>query len=232
MKKIIVFDTTLRDGEQSPGASLTIQEKLMIAKQLAKLNVDVIEAGFPIASEGDFEAVKLIAQKVKGPIICGLARTKGEDIDRAWEAVKHNPKPRIHTFVATSDIHMEKKLRKSKQEIIDMAVSAVKRAKSYCQDVEFSTEDAARTDIDYMCDVIEAAIKAGATTINIPDTVGYAEPQEFGHRIKYVFDKIGELINKKKVVISVHCHNGIIAFDNLNQMGWAGTLSVAFIIWV
>ena len=209
MKKIIIFDTTLRDGEQSPGASLTMQEKLIIAKQLAKLNVDVIEAGFPISSEGDFEAVKLIAKEVKGPIICGLARTKNEDIDRAWEAVKYSKKPRIHTFVATSDIHREKKLRKSKEEIIQMASKSVKHAKSLCKDIEFSPEDAARTDLDYMCDVVKAAIEAGATTINIPDTVGYAEPEEFGKRIKYVFDELGKLIEKNKVVISIHCHNDL-----------------------
>ena len=205
-KKIIIFDTTLRDGEQSPGASLTVQEKLIIAKQLAKLKVDVIEAGFPIASIGDFEAVQLIAKEVNGPIICGLARTTKEDIKRCWDAVKFSQKPRIHTFVATSDVHIEKKLRKSKKEILDMVTEAVNYAKSLCKDVEFSPEDAARTDIDYMCDVVRAAIKAGATTINIPDTVGYAEPEEFGQRIKDVFDKVREA---KDVVISVHCHNDL-----------------------
>jgi 2-isopropylmalate synthase len=205
-KKIIIFDTTLRDGEQSPGASLTVQEKLIIAKQLAKLNVDVIEAGFPIASNGDFEAVRLIAKEVKSPVICGLARTTKEDIKRCWDAVKYSKKPRIHTFVATSDVHIEKKLRKSKQEILDMVTEAVSYAKSLCNDVEFSPEDAARTDIDYMCDVVRAAIKAGATTINIPDTVGYAEPVEFGERIKAVFDNVDEA---KDVVISIHCHNDL-----------------------
>ncbi len=209
MKKIIIFDTTLRDGEQSPGASLTMQEKLIVAKQLTKLNVDVIEAGFPISSDGDFEAVRLIAKEVKGPVICGLARTKKEDIDRAWEAVKYSKKPRIHTFCATSDIHREKKLRKTKEEVIQMTIDAVKHARSLCKDVEFSPEDAARTDLDYMCDVVKAAIEAGATTINIPDTVGYAEPEEFGNRIRYVFDKLGELIKEKNVVISIHCHNDL-----------------------
>ncbi len=209
MKKIIIFDTTLRDGEQSPGASLTMQEKLIVAKQIAKLGVDVIEAGFPIASQGDFEAVKLIAKEVKGPIICGLARTKKIDIDRAWEAVKYSKKPRIHTFCATSEIHREKKLRKSKEEIIKMTTDSVKHAKSLCKDVEFSPEDAARTDLDYMCDVVKAAIEAGATTINIPDTVGYAEPQEFGNRIKYVFKKLGNIIKKNNVIISIHCHNDL-----------------------
>ena len=204
--KIKIFDTTLRDGEQSPGASLTIQEKLIIAKQLARLGVDIIEAGFPISSEGDFEAVKLIAKEVKGPTICGLARVMKGDIDRAWEAVKHSKKPRIHTFIATSQIHIEKKLRKSKEEIIKMIAEGVKHAKKYCDDVEFSPEDAARTDLDYMCDVVRAAIEAGATTINIPDTVGYAEPEEFGNRIKYLFEKVPEA---KNITVSVHCHNDL-----------------------
>ena len=205
-KRILIFDTTLRDGEQSPGASLTVQEKLIIAKQLARLNVDVIEAGFPISSDGDFDAVSLIAKEVKGPIICGLARAMKEDIDRAWEAVKHSDKPRIHTFIATSQIHIEKKLRKSKDEVIQMVVDAVTHAKRLCNDVEFSPEDAARTDLDYMCDVVRAAIKAGATTINIPDTVGYAESEEFGNRIKYLLEKVPEA---KNIVVSVHCHDDL-----------------------
>ncbi len=207
--KIIIFDTTLRDGEQSPGASLTVQDKIIIAKQLARLGVNVIEAGFPISSEGDFEAVKLISQQVKGPVICGLARTIKKDIDRAWEAVKYAEKPRIHTFIATSDVHVSQKLRKTKQEVKEMAIEAVKHAKSLCKDIEFSPEDAARTDINYMIDVVKAAIEAGATTINIPDTVGYAEPEEFGKRIKHVFDKLGSIIKKNKVVISIHCHNDL-----------------------
>jgi 2-isopropylmalate synthase len=206
MQKILIFDTTLRDGEQSPGASLNVQEKLIIAKQLAKLNVDIIEAGFPISSDGDFEAVKLIAKNVKGPVICGLARAVKEDIDRAWEAIKYSKKPRIHTFIATSQIHMSKKLRKSKEEVIQMTIDAVKHAKKYCKDVEFSPEDAARTDMDYMCDVVRAAIKAGATTINIPDTVGYAEPEEFGNRIKFLFDNVPEA---KNIVVSCHCHDDL-----------------------
>lgn len=205
-RTIIIFDTTLRDGEQSPGASLTTGEKLVVAHQLARLGVDVIEAGFPIASEGDFEAVKLVAQNVYGPSICGLARANDADIDRCWEAVKYSKKPRIHTFIATSKVHREKKLQKSKQEIIDLAVRAVQRAKGYCEDVEFSPEDAARTSLDYMCAVVKAAIEAGATTINIPDTVGYAEPREFGDRIRYLFKKVPET---GKVVISVHCHNDL-----------------------
>ena len=205
-KNIIVFDTTLRDGEQSPGASLTVNEKIIIAEQLSKLGVDVIEAGFPIASQGDFEAVKSIAETVEGPIVCGLARAVDKDIDRCWEAVKHAKKPRIHTFIATSSIHRDEKLKKSKEEVIDEAVKAVKRAKSYCDDVEFSPEDAGRTSLDYMCDVVKAVIDAGASTINIPDTVGYTEPEEFAHRIKYLFDKVPEA---NDVVISVHCHNDL-----------------------
>ncbi len=205
-QKIIIFDTTLRDGEQSPGASLKVNEKLVIAHQLARLGVDVIEAGFPIASDGDFEAVKLVAQNVKGPTICGLARANDKDIDRCWEAIKYSAKPRIHTFIATSKVHREKKLQKTKEEIIELAVQAVSRAKSYCDNVEFSPEDAARTSLEYMCDVVKAAIEAGATTINIPDTVGYAEPKEFGDRIRYLFNKVPEAHN---VVISVHCHNDL-----------------------
>ncbi len=205
-KNILIFDTTLRDGEQSPGASLTVKEKILIAEQLSKLGVDVIEAGFPIASPGDFEAVKKIAQMVEGPVICGLARAVDKDIDCCWEAVKYAKKPRIHTFIATSAIHRDEKLRKSKEEVIADAVHAVKRAKSYCDDVEFSPEDAGRTSLEYMCDVVRAVIEAGATTINIPDTVGYTEPEEFGDRIKTLFEKVPEAHN---VVISVHCHNDL-----------------------
>ncbi len=206
VKRIIIFDTTLRDGEQSPGASLTVPEKVMIARQLARLGVDVIEAGFPIASEGDFEAVNRIAREVKEPTICGLARANNKDIDRCWEAVKAANKPRIHTFIATSKIHLEEKLHKSKAQVVAMAQKAVMRAKDYCEDVEFSPEDAARTSLDYMCDVVQAAIEAGATTINIPDTVGYSTPREFGDRIKYLFEKVPVARN---VVVSVHCHNDL-----------------------
>ena len=205
-KNILIFDTTLRDGEQSPGASLTVNEKVIIAEQLSKLGVDVIEAGFPIASPGDFEAVKTIAQTVEGPVICGLARAVDKDIDCCWEAVKYSKRPRIHTFIAKSSIHRDEKLKKSKEEVIASAVQAVKRAKSYCDDVEFSPEDAGRTSLDYMCDVVSAVIDAGATTINIPDTVGYTEPEEFAHRIKTLFEKVPAA---KDVVISVHCHNDL-----------------------
>lgn len=204
--KIIIFDTTLRDGEQSPGFSMNLDEKLEFAYQLKRLGVDVIEAGFPISSEGDFEAVKTIAQKVEGPQICGLARAMTKDIDRCWEAVQYSKNPRIHTFIATSSIHVEKKLRKSRKEVRDIAVNAVKHAKKYTDNVEFSTEDAARTDKDYICEVVEATIDAGATTINIPDTVGYSNPWEFGALIEYMFEKIP---NIHQAIISVHCHNDL-----------------------
>lgn len=206
MKRILIFDTTLRDGEQSPGASLTIKEKILIAEQLNKLGVDIIEAGFPVASPGDFEAVRQIARQIEGSVICGLARAIDKDIDCCWEAVKYAKRPRIHTFIATSDIHRDEKLRKSKEEVIAAAVKAVRRARSYCEDVEFSPEDAGRTSLDYMCDVVRAVIKAGAGTINIPDTVGYTEPEEFGKRIRTLFEKVPEA---KDVVISVHCHNDL-----------------------
>ncbi len=207
MSRIIkIFDTTLRDGEQSPGCSMNIDAKLMVARQLARMKVDIIEAGFPIASEGDFEAVKRIAQEVKGPVICGLARTTDKDIDRAAEAIKPAERGRIHTFLATSDIHLKFKLRKDRSQVLDMAVAAVKRARKYTDDVEFSAEDATRSDIDYLCKVVEAAISAGAATVNIPDTVGYAIPQEYAERIKNLFDRVP---NIDKAVISVHCHNDL-----------------------
>lgn len=205
-RRIIIFDTTLRDGEQSPGASLNLEEKLEVAKQLARLKVDVIEAGFPYSSPGDFEAVKAIAQEIKGPVIAGLCRATDQDIDAAWEALKYSDKPRIHTFLATSDIHLKYKLRKTREQVLEMAVAAVKRAKSYCDDVEFSAEDASRTDIDYLCKVVEAVIDAGATTVNLPDTVGYAIPHEFGKMIATVIEKVP---NVGKAVISVHCHNDL-----------------------
>lgn len=204
--KIIFFDTTLRDGEQSPGASLNINEKLEIAYQLTALGVDVIEAGFPISSPGDFESVKLIAQKVKGPSIAGLARANEKDILACWNAVKYSKKPRIHTFLATSDIHIEKKFHKTRDEILRMAVKAVSYAKKLCANVEFSAEDAGRSDFAFLCDVIESVIKAGATTINIPDTVGYTMPDEFGDLIRKIKN---EVININKAVISVHCHNDL-----------------------
>ncbi|PIU68114.1 MAG: 2-isopropylmalate synthase [Armatimonadetes bacterium CG07_land_8_20_14_0_80_40_9] len=205
-EKIKIFDTTLRDGEQSPGASLNIEEKLKVAKQLAKLNVDIIEAGFPISSAGDFEAVKLIAKTISGPIICGLSRTAPKDIDRSWEAIKFSKKPRIHTFIATSDIHLKTKLKKSKKEVLDLAVKAVRRAKRYTEDVEFSPEDAARSDPLYLYQIIKAVIEAGATTVNIPDTVGYSTPFEFGELIAEIKENVK---NISRATISVHCHNDL-----------------------
>lgn len=207
MSRLIrIFDTTLRDGEQSPGASMNMKEKLEVAKQLARLNVDVIEAGFPISSPGDFEAVKMVAQEIQGPTIAGLARATNADIDRAWEALLYATKPRIHTFIATSDIHLQHKLKKSREQILDIAVAAVKRAKSYCEDVEFSAEDASRTDIGYLAQVVEAVIDAGAIVVNIPDTVGYGIPDEFGALIATLFQRVP---NIGKATISVHCHNDL-----------------------
>jgi len=207
-RTIKIFDTTLRDGEQCPGASLNPEEKLEIARQLAKLNVDVIEAGFAIASQGDFDAIKAIAQQIKGPQICSLARTKKEDIDRAWEAVKYCEKPRIHTFIATSPIHMEKKLRMTPNQVLKQAVDMVKYARSLCPDVEFSPEDAGRSDPKFLYKVVGAVIDAGAQTVNIPDTVGYTTPWEFGKLIENVIKNVPQ-IKKKKVTISVHVHNDL-----------------------
>jgi 2-isopropylmalate synthase len=209
MGKINIFDTTLRDGEQSPGASLTIQEKLEIAQQLEKLGVDVIEAGFAISSEGDFKSIKLIAEKVKKPTICSLARARKEDIDRAWQALQNAKKPRIHIFLATSPVHMKEKLRKTKEEILKMTEEFVKYASSLFKEVEFTPEDSARTDFNFMCDVIKTAINSGATIINIADTVGYAQPEEFGNIIKKLFEKLGTLIKEKNIIISAHCHNDL-----------------------
>jgi 2-isopropylmalate synthase len=205
-QRLIIFDTTLRDGEQSPGASMTQEEKIRIALMLEKMQVDVIEAGFPIASPGDFESVKAIAQIVKDSTICGLARALDKDIDRAGEAVKLANAGRIHTFIATSPIHMQNKLRMTPDEVVAQAVYAVKRARNLIDDVEFSCEDAGRSEFDFLCRIIEAAIDAGAKTINIPDTVGYQIPHVFG-------DIVGRLIqtipNADKAVFSVHCHNDL-----------------------
>src|SRR5688572_26314473 len=205
-RKITIFDTTLRDGEQSPGASMNIAEKMEIAQALVDLGVDVIEAGFPIASPGDFEAVREIAANIKGATICGLARCNDADIDRAWEALKHASNPRIHVFLATSAIHREFKLKMDKDEIIRRAVAGVERAVRYCDDVEFSPEDAARTEPDFLCRVVEAAINAGATTVNIPDTVGYATPSHFAEVIRNLRERVP---NIDRAVISVHCHNDL-----------------------
>ena len=205
MDHVVVFDTTLRDAEQTPGASLTVREKLEIAHQLARLNVDVIEAGFPVSSNEDFEAVRRIAEEVHGPTICGLARALAQDIDRAGEALAEAPKTRLHTFIGTSPNHIAM-LRKSADEIFKMAVDAVARSKGFCDDVEFSPMDATRTELGYLCEVVEAAIEAGATTINIPDTVGYAVPEQFGNLIKSLCDKVP---NIDRAVISVHCHDDL-----------------------
>jgi len=205
-ERVIIFDTTLRDGEQSPGASMNAGEKLRLATQLEKLGVDVLEAGFPAASEGDFDAVSKIAGKLKKTEVAGLARTSKDDIDRAWGAVQHAAKPRIHTFLATSDIHMQYKLNMTRDQVLKTTSESVKYAKSLTDSIEFSAEDASRSDRDFLCKVFEAAIEAGATTINIPDTVGYAIPMEFADLVKYV---IGHTPNIHKAVVSVHCHNDL-----------------------
>lgn len=204
--KVLFFDTTLRDGEQSPGASMNLREKLLVANQLAALGVDIIEAGFPISSPGDFEAVETIAKQVKGPIIAGLSRSSEKDIKVCWDAIKHAKKPRIHTFIATSDLHIEKKLMKTRAQVLDMAVKAVKYAKSLCNDVEFSAEDAGRSDLDFLCKIVEAVIEAGAQTVNIPDTVGYTLPPEFGAKIAEIRRRVP---NINKAIISVHCHDDL-----------------------
>jgi len=205
-RQIVIFDTTLRDGEQSPGASMNLYEKMEVAQALVELGVDVIEAGFPIASPGDFNAVREIAKTVRGSVICGLARCRPEDIDRAWEAVKYAEQPRIHVFLATSAIHREHKLKMDKAEIVQRAVEGVKRAVDYCPDVEFSPEDAVRTEIDFLCQVVEAAIDVGATTVNIPDTVGYATPAHMRRVIEILRNRVP---NIDRAVISVHCHNDL-----------------------
>ena len=204
--KLIIFDTTLRDGEQSPGASMTKDEKVRIAKLLEKMRVDVIEAGFPIASQGDFESVQAVANAVKDSTICGLSRALDKDIDRVGEALKGANSARIHTFIATSPIHMEMKLRMSPDQVVEQAVKAVKRARQHTDNVEFSPEDAGRSELDFLCRVIEAVIDAGATTINIPDTVGYNVPDQFGRLIKNLIERIP---NSDKAVFSVHCHNDL-----------------------
>lgn len=205
-RKIYVFDTTLRDGEQVPGAKLNRRQKLEIAEQLARLGVDVIEAGFPCSSPDDLKAVQTVAEQVKGPIIAGLARAVPADIDIAWEAVKKAERPRIHVFLGSSDIHLQKKLRRDRDSALQQAVDAVKYAKKYCDDVEYSTEDASRSDFDYLCRVIEACIQAGATVINVPDTVGYAIPEQYGELIRNLRERVPAL---DKVILSVHCHNDL-----------------------
>jgi 2-isopropylmalate synthase len=205
-RMIRIFDTTLRDGEQSPGASMNVEEKIMIAKQLARLNVDIIEAGFAYSSPGDFEAVRRIANEVEGPTICSLARARPEDIDRAWDALKSAPKVRIHTFLSTSDIHLKHQFRMTRDEALKRAVDMVQRARGFVEDVEFSPMDASRSDPSYLCDVVQAVIEAGAGTVNIPDTVGYTTPQEFGRLIQRIRERVR---NIDRAVISVHCHNDL-----------------------
>ncbi|MCU7844407.1 MAG: 2-isopropylmalate synthase [Candidatus Thiodiazotropha sp. (ex Monitilora ramsayi)] len=216
--QLIIFDTTLRDGEQSPGASMTKDEKVRIGKALEKLHVDVIEAGFPIASPGDFEAVAAVAKSVKDSTVCGLARALDKDIDRAGEALREANSARIHTFIATSPIHMQQKLRMQPDEVVAQAVHAVKRARKYTDNVEFSAEDAGRSEIDFLCRIFEAVIDAGATTLNVPDTVGYAMPHQFGEMIRKLRERIP---NADKAVFSVHCHNdlGLAVANSLSAVG-------------
>ena len=204
--KLIIFDTTLRDGEQSPGASMTRDEKVRIARALERMKVDVIEAGFPAASQGDFEAVQAVADNIKDSTVCGLARALDKDIDRAGEALKGANSSRIHTFIATSPIHMQNKLNMQPEQVIEYAVRAVKRARQYTDNVEFSPEDAGRSEEDFLCRILEAVIEAGATTLNIPDTVGYSMPQQFGATIANLMQRIP---NAHKAIFSVHCHNDL-----------------------
>jgi 2-isopropylmalate synthase len=206
MDRIVIFDTTLRDGEQAPGFSMNVEEKLKMARQLERLQVDVIEAGFPIASEGDFEAVKKISSEIRSTTIAGLSRAVPADIDRCWQALEGASHPRIHTFLATSDIHLKYKLNKSRGEALDIAVKAVERARKLCDEVEFSAEDAGRTEINYLCTIFDAVIDAGATIVNVPDTVGYQTPAEYGQLIRTLRER---LKNADRITISTHCHDDL-----------------------
>ena len=205
-ERLIVFDTTLRDGEQAPGCSMTDREKLRVARALAELGVDVIEAGFPAASDGDFESVRLIAREIRGPVICGLARCGGDDIERAWRALREAERPRLHVFIATSPIHRKFKLGLSREEVLRKAVEGVRVARALCQDVEFSAEDASRTEPGYLAEIVAAVIEAGASTVNIPDTVGYAVPGEYAELIAFLRAGVAGL---GRVVLSVHCHDDL-----------------------
>ncbi|HOJ40277.1 MAG TPA: 2-isopropylmalate synthase, partial [bacterium] len=205
MERVIIFDTTLRDGEQSPGASLTSQQKVQIARQLEILGVDVIEAGFPAASPGDADAVKLIGQSVKTPAVCALARCHDQDIEVALKSLEKAARPRLHLFLATSEIHRKYKLGKAKAEIVRIATEKVRQARRYLKDIEFSPEDASRTEPDFLLEVVQAVVAEGASTVNIPDTVGYAVPEEFGSLIGYLITNLKD----RRVVISVHCHNDL-----------------------
>jgi len=204
--RVLVFDTTLRDGEQAPGASMNLAQKLQVARALASLGVDVIEAGFPVASPGDFQAVEAVAKQVQGPVICALARSSRNDIDAAVKALAPAPRKRVHVFLATSPIHREHKLRMTRADVVRVATGAIAYARERCPDVEFSCEDAARTEPDFLAEVVEQAIEAGATTINIPDTVGYAMPQQFGEIIQRLRSTVRGI---DKVVLSVHCHDDL-----------------------
>jgi 2-isopropylmalate synthase len=204
--RVFIFDTTLRDGEQCPGATMTFEEKLEVADFLDNMGVDIIEAGFPIASEGDFQAVSEIARRLKKSVVCGLSRAGELDIDRAGEAVKHARRPRVHTFIATSPVHMKHKLQKTPEQVLEMIHFQVTRARNWVDDVEWSAEDATRTEIDYLCRAVETAIKAGATTINLPDTVGYATPEEYFQMFRSVMERVP---GSEKVIFSVHCHNDL-----------------------
>ena len=204
--RIVIFDTTLRDGEQSPGASMTLEEKIQVAEVLDHMGVDVIEAGFPIASIGDFEAVSAIARHVENAVVCGLSRAGAKDIDRAAEAIRHARRGRIHTFLSTSPVHMKHKLQMEPEAVYEMVISSVTRARNLCDDVEWSSEDGSRTEIDFLCRCVEAAIKAGATTINIPDTVGYATPDEYYTMFRTVMERVP---NSDKAIFSTHCHNDL-----------------------
>ena len=213
---VIFFDTTLRDGEQSPGISLTADEKVQIARQLVLLGIDVIEAGFPVASQGDFLAVQRIAREVDGAVICALARAQAGDIDRAWEAVRDAARPRLHVFLATSELHIEKKLESSHEEVLEQIRASVSHAASLCDDVEFSPEDGSRTDLDFLEQTVKVALECGATTINIPDTVGFATPESYALQLEQLIERVPEL---KEVVLSVHCHDDLgLATAN----AWAG----------
>jgi len=224
MDRVIIFDTTLRDGEQAAGGTLNIQEKLEIARQLERLGVDVIEAGFPISSPSDFEAVQLIAREVRTSTICALARAHPDDIDRAWEAVKEAEHPRIHVFLSASDIHLLHQLKKTREEVLRTARDMVARARQYASDVEFSPMDASRTEPKYLYQILEAVIDAGATTVNIPDTVGYAIPDEFGGLIAGIFQNVP---NISQAIVSVHCHNDLgLAVANSLESVWQGARQV------
>jgi 2-isopropylmalate synthase len=217
-EQVKIFDTTLRDGEQSPGCSMNIAEKRRLAHQLDRLGVDILEAGFPISSDGDFQAVQAVAQEVRRPTVAALARCCREDIERAWQAVQAAARPRIHTFLATSDIHLQYKLRISRRECLERARDAVRLAKSVCEDVEFSPEDATRSDTGFLCEVLEAVIEAGATTVNIPDTVGYVVPEEYSELLCTIRRRVHGVEN---VTLSAHCHNdlGLAVANSLAAVG-------------